>query len=270
MKSTWFADRRRYEFARLIRDADPYESSWKTMDAFLQASFYAMRQGANMATGNTMDQTIEDNVIAAQQSVKHPKKLAEAFGALAMGLDDGEGGYDMLGTTIMEMGQNDVKWRGQCFTPPAVCELMAEVTIKDQLADHEPSVTEPLLLNEPACGGGAMVIAASKVLRRHNYHPRHYRWLCVDVDWRMFAICYVQLTLLNIPANVVHGNTLSLEEWDSAQTLAAVMSPILKYSRSLPHKTTEDATVAPPVNNSSDKWPPKSAATNSQLALFRS
>lgn len=219
MKSTWFANRRRYEFAKCLRDADYSMHLYELMRLFLQASYGAMKQASNLAAGHGMDEAIEQTVIDAQMRVKHKQRLAECLGVLVMGLE--EEPHDFLGTVISELDQNDSKFKGQCFTPDSLCRLMSSVTI----GHEKPNDERRLMLNEPACGGGAMVIAAAETLKGNGFMPWHYHWTCVDVDWRMFAVTFIQLNLLGIPAHVIHGNTLSLEQWDSAVTIVSMLHP---------------------------------------------
>lgn len=239
MKSTWFSNRKRYDFAKCLQSADYAQHSYELMRLFLQAALGAFRQGAIMATGRPMDDAIEQTVIDAQQRVKHPGKLSECLAIMTMALEDDP--HDFLGSLISELDQNDSKWKGQCFTPPALCQMMAELTITAAVGDAKPDPDHRLMLNEPACGGGAMVIATSEVLKRQGFYPWNYYWVCVDVDWRMFAISYIQLTLLGIPANVINGNTLSLEIRDSAETLAAVLHPVRRRGLRAVPELTESA-----------------------------
>ena len=37
--------------------------------------------------------------------------------------------------------------------------------------------------------------------------------LATDIDLKCVYMCYLQLSLYGIPAVVIHGNTLTLEEW---------------------------------------------------------
>lgn len=220
MKSTWFGNRRRYEFAKCLAAADYGMHSWDTMDCFLKAATGALRQGCRRAIFLPMDDAIEQEVIKAQKRVQNPAKLSECLAILVQGLEEDQ--HDFLGSMLAELSQLDVSWKGQCFTPPALCTLMASMTMGDIEPDHD----NRLMLSEPCCGGGAMVIASSNVLKDRGFFPWNYYWTCVDVDWRMFAISYIQLTLLGIPAGVIHGNTLSMEQWDGANTLAAVLHPL--------------------------------------------
>lgn len=219
MKSTWFGNKTRYEFAKCLQDADYSNHLFQTMQEFLTAALGAMRQASRLARGQAMDEAIEETVIKAQSRVKKPERLGECLGIMVLGLE--EEPHDFLGSVISELGQTDTKFKGQCFTQDALCRLMAEVT----LAEAKPTLRKRLMLNEPACGGGATVIGALEILKRKEFMPWHYHWTCIDVDWRMFATCYIQLNLLAVPARVYHGNTLSMQMHDWDDTIMAVMYP---------------------------------------------
>lgn len=220
MKSTWFSNRDRYEFAKLIQEADYSLHGWDLFHSWLQVAFGSLRQGCQIFRTGEPDPKIEQTVIEYQKRVKHPENFAKAFAVLIAALE--KDSDDFLGSVLMEWGQNDVQFKGQCFTPMPVCRMMAAVTIGDRKPDPE----HRMMISEPACGGGAMVIATSDVLKSNGFFPWNYHWQCVDIDWRMFAACYIQTSLLGIPARVIHGNTISLECWDSADTIAALMHPV--------------------------------------------
>lgn len=62
------------------------------------------------------------------------------------------------------------------------------------------------------CGAGGMVIAFAKVMLARGYNPQtQLRADCVDIDPVAARMCYIQLSLLGIPARVVIGNSLTLK-----------------------------------------------------------
>jgi hypothetical protein len=46
----------------------------------------------------------------------------------------------------------------------------------------------------------------------------------VDVDEKAAHMAYIQLSLLGVPAIVIHGNTLSLQEWSHWYTPAHIFA----------------------------------------------
>jgi type I restriction-modification system DNA methylase subunit len=101
---------------------------------------------------------------------------------------------------------------GQFFTPYALSRTIAELTISDDIITNAVNEYGFFTLQEPAIGSGGMVIAAAETCkeRGHNYQ----QCMCatgIDVDSRCVHMAYIQLSLLGIPAVIVHGNTLTLE-----------------------------------------------------------
>jgi hypothetical protein len=78
--------------------------------------------------------------------------------------------------------------------------------------------------NEAAAGSGAMVIAlAREMLSQGVNYQQHLHVTAVDVDIRAVHMAYLQLSLLHVPAVIVHGNTLSSEEWSNWYTPAHIL-----------------------------------------------
>lgn len=130
--------------------------------------------------------------------------------------------HDFLGQTFMALELGN-KWKGQFFTPDSVCRVMAELVHGDEIARHVEQhgfVT----FNEPACGGGATIIGMANAMRDRglNYQTQLHV-TAVDVDIQSVHMAYIQLSMLNIPAVIIHGNTLTLEEWSHWYTPAHIL-----------------------------------------------
>lgn len=119
---------------------------------------------------------------------------------------------DILGEIYMslEMGS---KRSGQFFTPHHLCMLTARLTVDDSI--HTTIGRDGFAtLNDPASGGGAMLIATLEVMRERGInYQKVVHVTATDVDHTAAMMSYVQLSLLGAPAVVVHGNTLTLEEY---------------------------------------------------------
>lgn len=131
---------------------------------------------------------------------------------------------DVMGQVFMQIGSPN-QARGQVFTPDCLCETMAMLQVGDgvalqKLIDEKGFIT----VQEPACGSGATVIAFAKqmMVKGLNYQ-QHMHATAIDVDIRAVHLAYLQLTLLHIPAKVIHGNTLTLDCWSQWHTPAHAM-----------------------------------------------
>jgi type I restriction-modification system DNA methylase subunit len=117
---------------------------------------------------------------------------------------------DILGPVYMELGSSSgQKWNGEFYTPPSICKLMAGMTLQTVVIPPD----RPLELLEPACGAGGMVLSAAEMLIDQGYSPLNMQVTCIDISRLACEMAYLNLTLWNIPATIIHGNTLSLETW---------------------------------------------------------
>jgi len=174
---------------------------------------------------------------------------------------------DVLGELYMELNLGNAK-TGQFFTPNSVSELMAKISYDDDLKElKKPFIT----LSEPACGAGGMVLAFTKVMLSHNHNPAERLWVqCIDIDRIAAFMCYIQLSLWNIPAQVYIGNTLTLEFRERFFTPAHYLngwhekllfekvadSSTNKAKTDLPNGTQQSGgklTTTPDIANSSDQ-----------------
>ncbi|MGU7775651.1 N-6 DNA methylase [Burkholderia sp. MR1-5-21] len=156
---------------------------------------------------------------ALTMSFEHRMGVSEKAGPDAVPVFDGM--TDVLGETYMMMELGNAR-AGQFFTPYHVSRLMAMMTI----GDGQPHIQQHgfMRMQEPACGAGGMVIATAESLAAagHNYQQTMHA-TCVDIDPVCIHMAYLQLSLLHIPAIVVHGNTLTGEVWGVWYTPAHIM-----------------------------------------------
>lgn len=115
---------------------------------------------------------------------------------------------DILGGIYMELDLGNGN-SGQFFTPPEISLMMASLLYGDDLKEiSKPYIT----FSEPASGSGGMILAFVKIMLENGHNPADKIWVqAVDVDRTVALMCYIQLSLWNVPAEVVVGNSLSLE-----------------------------------------------------------
>ncbi|KQB57433.1 hypothetical protein AE621_20880 [Acidovorax sp. SD340] len=128
---------------------------------------------------------------------------------------------DALGDLFMSLELGE-RGKGQFFTPYPVSSLMARMTagdVKEQLKQQDH-----IALNEPACGAGGMVIAYAEAMLDQDVNYQHYLHATLqDIDSTAVHMAYVQLSLLHVPAIVIHGNSLAMTEWAHWVTPAHVL-----------------------------------------------
>jgi hypothetical protein len=135
-----------------------------------------------------------------------PPLFAEAFAHLVMEMEH-EPFRDCLGAAYMEnLSHSSAQRGGEFHTPAEVCEMMALLTMGEIPAEGH------IRLCEPACGAGAQIMAAAKAIKPEDV--RRLRVLATDISVTAVHMCFINTTLWGIPAIVIHGNTISGEQWD--------------------------------------------------------
>lgn len=115
-----------------------------------------------------------------------------------------EGMSDVLGEIYMMLDCGN-KRTGQFFTPYNISRLAA------QLNHYEKN--KKVILNEPSCGAGGMIIAAAEAMWKQGInYQKVMDVVAQDIDWRSVYMTYVQLSLLGIKATVIQGDTLRGEK----------------------------------------------------------
>jgi type I restriction-modification system DNA methylase subunit len=107
-----------------------------------------------------------------------------------------------------------------CFTPWHIGQFMAKV----QFTDFRLPEKGFIRLAEPACGAGCLVLAAAAELKNLGLNFQQVlHATCVDIRAELVHLCYLQLSLLHIPAVVIHGDSLSGHEWSRWRTPAHIL-----------------------------------------------
>mgnify|MGYP003631368231 FL=1 len=171
--------------------------------------------------GAWFDQQREDRYLSIIKTYDEEDRflMAENLGLLVDLLQSYP--HDALGEIYMNLELGD-KEQGQFFTPDSVSQLMANLqcpNIKDILK-NKPFFS----LLENACGAGGMVLATVKNVIEQGYNPAKTMWVqAIDIDRTAALMCYIQLSLWNVPAQVIVGNSLTLETNEIWFTPAYVM-----------------------------------------------
>lgn len=125
---------------------------------------------------------------------------------------------DWLGHLYMtlELGNPD---SGQYFSPPAVSQLAARLAFDPEAARARVEERGYVTFSEPTCGAGGMIIEFTKLYRDAGFNPQtQLHVTAVDIDITAAHMTFVQLALLGVPAVVVHGDVLRLQEWSHWRT----------------------------------------------------
>lgn len=192
----------RKEFLSLIRNVALYKHRYDVFRDFVTMSAITLRNAL------IMNDTLEKEYLSIIKSyekadqLQFPKLLALLVELLEFGP------RDVLGSLFEDLELTS-KDKGQFFTPQPISELMASILGCDQIdLKGKPFI----MLSEPACGAGGMVLAFVKQMQQSGHNPAQHLWVqAIDVDRLAALMCYVQLSLWHVPSEIIVGNTLSLE-----------------------------------------------------------
>lgn len=126
---------------------------------------------------------------------------------------------DILGDVYHKLGLNN-EWNGQFFTPDPIARMMAMMV---NPVSNSDSSKDYITIGEPACGSGTLVIGTTWAMIQNGVdYWQKSLFIAQDIDIRCVWMAYIQLTLYRIPAIIIHGNSLTTEEWSRWYTPYAV------------------------------------------------
>lgn len=190
-------------FKQTFRQLAPYRHRYEVFRDFVTMAACSLHNGLHKDEAREEEYLRIIGQYKPDDQQAFPKLMAQLVAALD------EEPRDILGPLYMELEIAN-KDAGQFFTPPELSELMAQMTFAQELdkLDTQPFITA----GEPAAGAGGMILALVKVMITAGHNPAEKLWVqAIDVDRMAALMCYIQLSLWNVPAEVIVGNTLS---WD--------------------------------------------------------
>jgi hypothetical protein len=239
-------------------------SAWQVFADFVEAAAISLSNAVDWAQSDQREERYMALIkrYKPDELATFPNMLAE----LTLAMDQEPS--DVLGRTFHDLELHN-KWSGQFFSPYPICQMMAKMTLGDE-EDVRARIAERgfVTAQEPACGSGAMVIALAHEMHDLGInYQQHLHVTAVDVDPKCVHMAYVQFALLHIPAIIVHGNTLSLEEFGRWYTPAHIMDGWtwkLRRDSKGTHEIQEVPETPKPDRPPPDDGPPPPA----QLTLF--
>lgn len=204
---------------KLIGENAYRHDRWRVFSDFVQLSAFAISNAVDLRNRDARESEYMRIIgqYSKDEANRFPMMLAELVNGLEAGMTD------VLGQVYMELELGN-KDRGQVFTPYSLCQASAKMVFDKPHVDSIIADKGYITMQEPAAGGGAMVIAFAEVLKEAGInYQQHLHVTATDVDIKAACMAYVQFSLLHIPATVIHGNTLSLEEWSRWYTPAHIL-----------------------------------------------
>lgn len=188
-------------------------SLWNVFTDFCEMSALAIANSVDWAQYDRREKRYME--IVKKYTKEEANKIASILAELTLALQ--EEPTDVLGEIFMELELGN-KWKGQFFTPMSVSKMMADITIAD-LPEEAVKEYGYFTVSEPAVGGGANIIALALAMKDKGLnYQKQMLVTATDVDIRAVHMAFIQFSLLGIPAVVIHGNTLTVEEWEHWKT----------------------------------------------------
>ena len=227
------------EFIEIVDSYDYRYRKWEIFTDFCQMSAISLYQPF------ARDEALEKEYL--QIVAKYDKKDVDIFPKLlslvVMALSDRMG--DFLGECFAALDLSS-KYKGQFFTPYHISKFMASI-LGENSKEHEG-------LSEPACGAGGMIIARADVLRELGVNYQQVMEVqAIDIDSLCVNMCYIQLTLLHISAEVIHGNSLTLEVFKIWYTPAYIMNATKRQVSNLDELKEDDIKIKVPNDSNENK-----------------
>lgn len=184
---------------------------------FCELSALAIRNSVDLSGRDDREQQYLQIVSGYTQ--EESARFAELLAKLTMELDVELS--DVLGHLYMSLDLGNEEM-GQFFTPYHVSQVIAQMNCPDfsALLAKRKFIT----VSEPTCGSGGMIVAMADAMRAagSNYQQQLHV-TAQDIERTSVHMTYIALSLLHIPAVVIHGNTLTMEVRDRWFTPAHVL-----------------------------------------------
>lgn len=121
-------------------------------------------------------------------------------------------GGDRLGDMAAHLNILD-SGMGQFFSPSCVARLLAEITLPDQeTIQGHIARSGYFTAMDPAAGSGGLLIALAQRVRDAGEDPKFKLMVeATEKDAQAWRMLYVQLSAYDIPARVILGDSLTLE-----------------------------------------------------------
>jgi len=139
---------------------------------------------------------------------EHQNLFLEMLSKLIVAL--GNEPFDLLGKLFYELGLPD-KHKGQIFTPQHIANMMGKIALSNDETILEQGF---ISFQDSCCGSGVLSLGFANAMQTSGYnYSNQMLATAVDIDLRCVYMSYIQLSLYGIPAVVIHGSALTMEEY---------------------------------------------------------
>ncbi|EDL0766483.1 hypothetical protein CNP37_19905 [Salmonella enterica subsp. enterica serovar Muenchen] len=191
-------------FVSLFNQTAPCENRWQVFSDFVHMAACSLFNAVHR------DEAFEADYMqrVARYSAEDAHNMSRLLAEVIQGLEFCP--TDFLGQIFMNLELGNAR-HGQFFTPYSVSYTMARMTLSDGLSVLTSGERDFITVSDPACGAGGMIVAMAEAMLEAGFNPQKQMMVyCVDIDPVAAMMCYIQLSLMGIPAIVATGNSLTV------------------------------------------------------------
>ncbi len=206
-------------FIKILEDIDRSKSRQENFKNFLEMANCAIakKTQTDEKKANALEERYME-IVGTYSDKDEVRKMPELLTLATLAIC--EGGCDFLGELAGELEVLD-KQNGQFFSPYNVSKLMAQIQMPDMTGWIEDNGF--FSLSDPAAGAGCMILAAADMVEEQGYYLMESMSVqAIELNRTTYHMLYIQLSLRGIAAEVIHGNSLTLETYETALTPAAI------------------------------------------------
>lgn len=194
------------EFTDIIKKLAMRYSYWRVWNDFLTMTYISIANAVSVAEWEKRE--LEYHKVRNRYSEQEIKEFTKLFGLIIQALEYNPE-QDFLGELYHALNLQKEQ-KGQFFTPYYICQLMSMIMTDKKNIQKELEDTGYVLVSDPACGSGAMLIAIANTMRNnHINYQKQVLFVAQDIDYTAAMMCYVQLSLLGCCAVIIIGDTLT-------------------------------------------------------------
>ena len=105
---------------------------------------------------------------------------------------------------------------GQFFTPREVCEMMARITMGDEVEWSRYSPERRCWISDPSCGAGRCFTSVLEGVGKGRQDLIVFHG--IDIDRTVCEVAALNMLFFNANSVILHGDTISLNVWGGYET----------------------------------------------------
>jgi hypothetical protein len=198
------------QFISLLEGLARRHDRYRVFNDFVSLLSIELNQAARLTVGLPKEEHDEKIYLEVMRRYEQDEQhsFVEMFAMVINGLENEKG--DWLGNIFSQLSLGNPAL-GQFFTPYPVAKMMGTILCPDKdVIQQQINQVGYLIVNEPACGSGVMVIAFAEAFREAGFDTATQLLVVAqDINSTIAGMCHIQLSLYGIPALVECRNTLT-------------------------------------------------------------